>query len=315
KYIADYFPGPDIYEHDLSSNITQPPVAALGLEYLLKKNADREWAKKQVAKIEKSHQFFYENRDPLKKNLVAIVHPWESGMDNAVSWDRPLKNVSTVTKNEINRIDTKKVTDLSQRPSDDEYARYIHIVESLNQNDLKPTSFCVYDPMMTTVLALSEMALANVCEKLEIETHAKERANKLVSSLESIQSPDGRSPYIDALTNKQYHSNTLASLFPLLVTKDKEQAEAILKQHLGEHGLSTHSLKDDSFDSRCYWRGPCWVNTNWFFKEKVTGLAEKTIKLIEKSGFYEYFDPITGEGLGSDNFTWSAALFLCLNDQ
>ena len=37
-------------------------------------------------------------------------------------------------------------------------------------------------------------------------------------------------------------------------------------------------------------------------------LAERTLSLIETGGFYEYFDPRTGEGLGAPEFGWSAAL-------
>ena len=32
--------------------------------------------------------------------------------------------------------------------------------------------------------------------------------------------------------------------------------------------------------------------------------------LVERSGFWEYFDPIDGSGLGGDNFTWTAAMWL-----
>ena len=34
------------------------------------------------------------------------------------------------------------------------------------------------------------------------------------------------------------------------------------------------------------------------------------MRLIEKSGFYEYFDPISGDGHGGRNFTWTAAIYL-----
>ena len=45
-----------------------------------------------------------------------------------------------------------------------------------------------------------------------------------------------------------------------------------------------------------------------------TALAERlradTRKAVEKSGFYEYFDPLSGEGLGGKLFTWTAAIHL-----
>lgn len=41
-------------------------------------------------------------------------------------------------------------------------------------------------------------------------------------------------------------------------------------------------------------------------------LMEKTIEIVQKNGFFEYFHPVTGEGHGSDNFSWTAALIIDL---
>ena len=34
------------------------------------------------------------------------------------------------------------------------------------------------------------------------------------------------------------------------------------------------------------------------------------VALIEASGFSEYFDPLTGEGAGGADFSWTAAIYL-----
>jgi hypothetical protein len=34
------------------------------------------------------------------------------------------------------------------------------------------------------------------------------------------------------------------------------------------------------------------------------------IRLVEKSGFREYFDPFSAEGYGSHDFSWTAALLI-----
>jgi glycogen debranching enzyme len=68
-----------------------------------------------------------------------------------------------------------------------------------------------------------------------------------------------------------------------------------------------------------YWRGPVWVNINWFlmrglerygYEEQAERLGETIISLCRDQGFYEYYDPTTGFGHGSDLFSWTAALFL-----
>jgi glycogen debranching enzyme len=78
---------------------------------------------------------------------------------------------------------------------------------------------------------------------------------------------------------------------------------------------------DPHFEPRRYWRGPVWAVVNWMLAE---GLAEEneqalaatlradTAELIRTSGFSEYFDPLTGEGIGGGTFSWTAAVFLLL---
>ena len=72
-------------------------------------------------------------------------------------------------------------------------------------------------------------------------------------------------------------------------------------------------------DTKNYWRGPVWINTNWLlmkglerygFKEKVTSVRHDIIELIKRWGFHEYFDPYQGTGYGTNDFSWTAALFL-----
>jgi hypothetical protein len=39
-------------------------------------------------------------------------------------------------------------------------------------------------------------------------------------------------------------------------------------------------------------------------------LREDSLALVRGHGFFEYFDPMTGNGLGGANFTWTAAVTL-----
>jgi hypothetical protein len=46
------------------------------------------------------------------------------------------------------------------------------------------------------------------------------------------------------------------------------------------------------------------------YEEQAKRLRETIVGLCRDEGFYEYFDPLTGMGHGSDFFSWSAALLL-----
>ena len=73
------------------------------------------------------------------------------------------------------------------------------------------------------------------------------------------------------------------------------------------------------FEPRRYWRGPVWLIVNWMIADGLAAygradlarrLREDALELVRQNGFFEYFDPITGEGLGGANFTWTAAATL-----
>ncbi len=48
------------------------------------------------------------------------------------------------------------------------------------------------------------------------------------------------------------------------------------------------------------------IDATWLWRKK------KTIEVVHKNGFFEYFDPISGKGHGADNFSWTAALIIDL---
>ena len=63
-----------------------------------------------------------------------------------------------------------------------------------------------------------------------------------------------------------------------------------------------------------------WINCNWFIykglKNKDNLLSKKvkkkTIQIIEKKGFHEYYSCKNGQPMGANNFSWTAALYLDL---
>ena len=46
------------------------------------------------------------------------------------------------------------------------------------------------------------------------------------------------------------------------------------------------------------------------YDEQAERLRNTIVSLCKEQGFYEYYDPTTGFGHGSDLFSWTAALFL-----
>ena len=71
--------------------------------------------------------------------------------------------------------------------------------------------------------------------------------------------------------------------------------------------MTTVAKSSAAFDPRNYWRGPVWININWFLirglercglEAEADGLRRLTLALVSRSGFVEYYEPTTGEPLG-----------------
>jgi len=81
-----------------------------------------------------------------------------------------------------------------------------------------------------------------------------------------------------------------------------------------EFGVVSTAKTEPSFDPVSgFWRGPIWLAPHWFiykglkrygFQAEAEIIKKKTLLLIEKSGFREHYHPVTGEGLGAEDFTW-----------
>src|SRR5690606_1132408 len=85
--------------------------------------------------------------------------------------------------------------------------------------------------------------------------------------------------------------------------------------------VPSNDLTGPSFDATRYWRGPAWFNTAWLVERglrthgrdtRARSLREAVVAEAGRTEFAEYVDPLTGEGRGARQFSWTAALALDL---
>jgi glycogen debranching enzyme len=88
-----------------------------------------------------------------------------------------------------------------------------------------------------------------------------------------------------------------------------------------QYPLPSTPLSSAYFSEKRYWQGPTWLNTNWLvidgltrygFTAEAEHIRQASLQLVERSGMYEYFSPISGAGYGAENFSWTAACVLDL---
>ncbi len=85
--------------------------------------------------------------------------------------------------------------------------------------------------------------------------------------------------------------------------------------------LPTTSPESVDFRPREYWRGPSWPVMNWFMAwmlgrrgatDVASSLRRAALAQLSEGSLAEYYEPMTGEPLGSVDQSWSAAAVLDL---
>jgi glycogen debranching enzyme len=339
----DYSPGPELWESAAcehapdvpTSGLTQPPVLATAVRVLHEASPDRSFLEEVVPALERWHEWLHRERGT-DESLVAIVHPWE-GADNSPRFDRALARLQVDDDLSVERTDRREI-DSSERPTDSDYVRYLHLVRRLRAQGYRPptladTPFAFVDLTFNSILAVAEADLAWLWAELGGEgARASAAAERLRAALAERWNDD-RAVYTEDDDDPSTTAETIDGLFPLYAgVPDRDQAARLFEEALwaparfgpspeAPWAVTSASKASPAFDARRYWRGPVWVNVNWFLVrglERAGMLAEAdelrrlTLELVGRSGFFEYYDPRSGEPLGASNFSWSAALTLDL---
>ena len=339
----DYFPGPAVWRTGTrtppTSGITQPPVHAIVVRRLLDTARAGRLAEARAAqlypKLLALHDWWWRARDPERTGLVHILHPWESGMDNSPAWDAPMARVPMTTATEIKRRDTGHV-DPAMRPRDEDYRRFIHLVDVFADAGWEPQRMWAKSPFRVADIAVNAIllradedlhALAGRFGTPEERARLADRIDAARIAVAATWSEEfGVFRSVDFETRAPIDSPSSAGFLPLLSgAPSLGQAVALaatLDRWAGPRGAILPSVPPDHprHEPRRYWRGPIWAVVNWLVAEGFARHGEPasvrlrlyTRKLIETGGFAEYFDPRDGAGLGGGAFTWTAAIYLLL---
>jgi hypothetical protein len=349
-----YFPGAEYWQTELSefstentSGITQPPIHAMAAWHVYENSADKKEARRFLEeifpKIFLFHRYLLTKRDQENSGLVSIFHPWESGLDNSLRWDEPLARIQVKDLPEYKREDTERVSS-NQRPTDDDYDRYIYLVEIMkkykyeDEKVYEKIPFKVKDIVFNSILYAANKAMLKIADiigedKTGIETWIQRTKGNYLSYF-CPEAPESLLLYdYDLVAKKNIVKRTAASLVSLCTDLlSQEQAEMLASWMKHSHMCKENCTHDHpvftsvsvdalQFNPLNYWRGPVWININWMlyggmknygFYEDASNLKKSVIDLIKEHGFYEYFNPLSGIGLGADNFSWTASLLIDL---
>jgi glycogen debranching enzyme len=154
---------------------------------------------------------------------------------------------------------------------------------------------------------------------------------KTEQALEQLWDPyTGQYYSRDFVTHRLIKEPSLATLMPLYAgilppDRVKQLVRLLENQHVFGTNFPVPSVPLNSawFDPDGYWQGPTWFNTNWLiidglrrmgYTDHAAALTQSTLDLARQHGFYEYFDPNSGNPAGAPDFSWTAALTIDLEE-
>ena len=294
------------------SSLTHPPLIAVAANLVFDHSHDVEFLAALYPKVERYHDWFERRRDPDKDGLVCIIHPWEAGGDAPPRWDTFL-GLDKYIPEEGRAARIKMVEEL---------IRWDYDAIALAERDC----FHVESLEINSIRAADLEAMANIAHVLGKPTESAiwlGRAEAVREGFRSKMIVDGL-PYdlvgLDETPILQANAGQFVTLFGGLPTYD--QAERLVNQLQKSSFWTSFPITNTPTDSPefspvDYWRGNVWPCLNWLiyhglrrygYDDIADQLAFRSFALLEQSGFWEYYHPETGQGLGGQEFSWAAVI-------
>jgi glucosylglycerate hydrolase len=330
-----------------TTGICQPPVHALAVRRIweltpaARRPAIQERVRALYPRLIAWHRYLATQRDPEASGLVTTYHPWE-GTDNSPRWDRALARIQAPDPGPYTRLDTSEIGDRSQRPANWDYDRYLHLVGLLRKYRYDDAliyrhyPFLIKDVFFTAVLVAANGALLDLADVAgasdgdrALLAGWRDRGRAGLSA--RFDAGSGLCADYDVRAEQDIRLRTFATFAPLFArTAEDGQRDAQLRlldsadfcadSRLRRRLLPSTSPAEPVFEPRTYWRGPVWPVISWLLTEALTTLGatdraaemrrDSLAQIAAEGDFAEYYEPFTGEPLGSQRQSWTAAVTL-----
>ncbi len=296
----------------------QPPVLAQAALAVAERGQDKEFLAEAVERVKRYYLWLRDRRDPDADSLISVISPYETGMDQLPAYDEALgaRNPSRLGLQVRDRL-----LDLHNLILGRNYN-----LDAIFRRD----RFNVEDALVNSIYAQGLRATARLCRMTGDEVSAASFDRMALRTEEAIlgkmwDSASGAFYGLAGRDERPLKTLTIASLMPLLLESiGRDRVEALVERHLLNedefwlpYPAPSVARREGSFrpgERYLIWRGPTWLNTNWFlvkalrrhgYAEVAGSIATRSAELVRRSGFREYYNPLTGEGYGARDFSWS----------
>lgn len=291
----------------------QTPIIALAWKLVADSSPDEpRFATEALDALRLHYDWLDEHRDPDRDGLITIIHPDESGLDDAPKYDEVFGWMAHYLPGYFWLVERSRRLRYDSR----------EIIQRYDEH--------VEDVLVNVLYALSLRALSELCMEGPEGTYIS-RAERCERALFERCWDEEAGLFWDLAGpgEARVEISTWSSLAPLaLPSLPDEIGERIVAEQLldpanyqATFGIPSVSRSEPSFRPgihymRC-WRGPSWINTAWMLEPALRRwggdahadrLLLGLIEAVEREGFREYYNPLTGKGLAARNFGWSTLL-------
>jgi hypothetical protein len=190
--------------------------------------------------------------------------------------------------------------------------------------------FMLVDVLVNAVYAENQHVLADLLVQAgddagaaEMRARAERTASALVSRCWSEADQDFHA--LAGRAGQPLPGGSVAGLLPLMLASCPEPIAARIIRRLeaetefgARYPIPSVARSHPAFSARALgnvlWRGPTWINVNWLMArglhrrgraDLARRIEDASLALVERSGFREYYNPLTGAGYGARDFAWS----------
>lgn len=311
--------------HSFNKNLSyfiDPPCYVYAAWDVYQSTLDKKFLQQIYPKLSKLLDYLA-IRDAFGDGMVSIVHPLESGTDDSPAFDQ-YYNENTRWFDPLRRF--QKSVRLVK----------VNAKNHWNFTLIKKEGDFLFEDLLFNVFYLKAMEclslMAGKLGKADEEKEWQTKYKKQLKRFEKVYWDEDKGlflPRFNPSSPTYDQAVTLSCVSPIFLNQlDKNKIDKMVQTYITHPDhfwtpfkLSFNSIKNHSdcywnINQRLLWRGPVvWINMNWLitlglinygYLKQAKKITRETVQIIQKNGFYEYYDAISGKGKGAPNFTWGA---------
>jgi glycogen debranching enzyme len=305
------------YRTPYLSDCIQPPLLAEAVAAAAQGDGADGFLADLAPRVRRYYDWLHRVRDPDGDGLIATLQPDESGLDHTPKYDAYLG---------IARCEPAEFTAAWERVAVP-YAGAAR--DPLRMFALD--RFIVEDVLVNTIYAENQRVLADLLERVGDGAGARElraRGDTTAAALVAKCYDERAGLFFDLAGAREsmLRVNTVSSLMPIVLPDLPPSIVSTLVRHLMDTSeyaatfpVPSVAMNEPTFlapsaDSKLVFRGPSWMNTNWYISrglrrhgraDLARTIEDRSATLVERGGFREFYDPTTGAGFGAHDFSWS----------